>query len=69
MQYKLSQLTARSSNDGFRLQGRKAIVIAGHCAGKLIVSARTPGAQLDEDGISLFLVDADASGVVQRISY
>jgi alkylation response protein AidB-like acyl-CoA dehydrogenase len=35
-------------------------------AGKLIVSARSSGAQRDTDGISLFVVDANAAGVSRR---
>ena len=35
----------------------------GPSANKLIVSARTSGAQLDENGITLFLIDGDAEGL------
>jgi acyl-CoA dehydrogenase len=54
---------AEANDSGYVLTGRKTYVIDGHVANTLIVSARTSGAARDEDGISLFLVDADAPGV------
>ena len=59
--------TATANADGFVLNGRKAVVIGGHSAGKIIVSARTSGNQFDEAGISLFLVDPQAQGVTRRV--
>ncbi len=59
---------ADNTGDGYRLSGEKQFVIDGHVADKLIVSARTSGAEGDELGISLFLVDAEASGLeVERV--
>ena len=55
-----------SGGDGWRLSGEKKVVLHGAQAGVLIVSARTAGAQRDEDGITLFAVPADAAGVVTR---
>jgi alkylation response protein AidB-like acyl-CoA dehydrogenase len=52
--------------DGWRLDGEKKVVLHGAQAGVLIVSARTAGAQRDGDGITLFAVPADASGVTMR---
>jgi alkylation response protein AidB-like acyl-CoA dehydrogenase len=52
--------------DGLRLDGEKKVVLHGAQAGVLIVSARTAGAQRDEDGITLFAVPADAAGVTMR---
>ncbi|SEI55104.1 Acyl-CoA dehydrogenase [Azotobacter beijerinckii] len=52
---------------GWELCGRKAVVIGGHSAGLLLVSARTHGEARDEQGISLFLVDARASGLSRRV--
>jgi alkylation response protein AidB-like acyl-CoA dehydrogenase len=49
--------------DGWRLSGAKQMVRAGVGADAFIVSARTSGAFGDADGIKLFLVAADASGV------
>ena len=42
------------------------MVIHGGQAGVLIVSARSGGGQRDTDGISLFVVPADAAGVTRR---
>lgn len=53
------QVTAK----GGKLNGRKVVAIHGGQADKLVVSARTSGAQADQDGISLYLVDAAAAGV------
>ncbi|MGF1453812.1 MAG: acyl-CoA dehydrogenase family protein [Alphaproteobacteria bacterium] len=49
--------------DGFTLTGEKNFVVDGVGADYLIVSARTAGAAKDRYGITLFLVDAKASGV------
>lgn len=57
---------AQSDNDGFVLDGHKAVVVNGASANRLIVSARTSGNTTDSDGISLFLVDAAAPGVSIR---
>lgn len=54
---------AEADGDGYRLNGEKTFVVDGHIADTLIVSARTVGNSGDRDGISLFLVDADAEGV------
>lgn len=63
--YELSSVctTASSNSDGFALNGEKTVVMNGGAANKFIVSARTSGNTNDADGISLFLVDRDASGV------
>ena len=58
--------TARREGDGWRLDGRKAVVSAAPWASKLIVTARTGGGRRDTGGLSLFLVDKDASGVTTR---
>ena len=60
--------TAVADADGFRLNGEKVVVSNGANADQLIVSARTAGEQSDEEGISLFLVAADAPGV-ERSDY
>jgi alkylation response protein AidB-like acyl-CoA dehydrogenase len=54
---------AEKSGDGWTLSGEKVWVLNGHAADQIIVAARTGGGQLDESGLSLFLVDADAAGV------
>lgn len=54
---------ATQSSSGFELNGEKTLVLNGAVADKFIVSARTSGNQQDEDGISLFLIDAQAQGL------
>ena len=47
----------------FVLNGRKGVVVDGESADLLIVSARSQGGLTERKGISLFLIDASASGV------
>jgi acyl-CoA dehydrogenase len=54
---------AEPSGNGFRLTGAKPFVLDGHVADRLIVAARTSGADDDIAGITLFLVDPKAAGV------
>jgi pimeloyl-CoA dehydrogenase small subunit len=58
--------TAREDGAGFVLNGTKSLVLNGDVADKLVVSARLSGAQRDNDGIALFLVDAYGAGVTRR---
>ncbi|MFT4874790.1 acyl-CoA dehydrogenase family protein, partial [Congregibacter sp.] len=60
--------TATASGDSFVLNGEKVVVSNGMNADTFIVAARTAGEQVDRSGISLFLVDAGASGV-ERVGY
>ena len=60
--------SASNSGDGYVLNGEKVVVSNGANADQFVVSARTSGEQSDEQGISLFLVAADAAGV-ERIDY
>lgn len=55
---------AEASGNGFKLNGVKGFVLDGHVADTLIVAARTAGGDDDTAGITLFLVDATAAGVV-----
>ena len=55
--------TAEHTRDGWKLCGDKVWVLNGHAADSVIVVARTGGEQLDEDGLSLFVVDAQANGL------
>jgi acyl-CoA dehydrogenase len=57
---------AERVGDGYRLHGRKIFVLDGGSADKLIVSARTSGANSDRHGISLFLVDAEQRGLQRQ---
>ena len=61
------QTRAEAVDGGYRLSGRKAVVIGGHSAGQIIVSARSSGDSRDEAGISLFLIDPNAQGVSRRV--
>ncbi|MCH9669896.1 MAG: acyl-CoA dehydrogenase family protein [Gammaproteobacteria bacterium] len=58
--------TAKATDDGYVINGQKALVLNGPAADFVIVSARTQGAQRDHDGISLFVVDASSEGLQRR---
>jgi alkylation response protein AidB-like acyl-CoA dehydrogenase len=58
--------TAKADRDGYVISGTKTVVLHGAQAGSLILSTRSSGAQRDIDGISLFVVAADAAGVSRR---
>lgn len=60
------QMTATQSGDGYVLNGAKAIVVGGDRADSFIVSARTGGDRRDATGLSLFLVEGDATGLSRR---
>jgi alkylation response protein AidB-like acyl-CoA dehydrogenase len=63
--YDLNKVTTRASRtaDGYVLNGRKAAVVGAESAHRLIISARTAGADADEHGISLFIVPVQATGL------
>jgi alkylation response protein AidB-like acyl-CoA dehydrogenase len=52
--------TARRAGSGYVLSGKKAVVLGGEAADKLVVSARMGG------GLSLFIVDAKAPGMARE---
>jgi len=54
---------AKTSGNGYVLSGSKTFVADGHVADKLIIAARTSGEDGDRDGITLFLVDANAEEI------
>ncbi|PKB19101.1 alkylation response protein AidB-like acyl-CoA dehydrogenase [Novosphingobium kunmingense] len=56
---------AERSGNGFRLNGSKTFVIHGGSADMLVVAARTAGGDEDADGVTLFAVPKDASGLSQ----
>jgi len=60
------QTIAEPVSGGWKLNGRKSVIIGGQSAGLILVSARTSGGVRDEKGISLFLVDPQDSGVSRR---
>lgn len=66
--YTLSHVETRAeaSDGGYRLDGAKAVVFNATAADQLVVSARTAGATTDRDGISLFVVPANADGITLR---
>ena len=54
---------AREDGSHFIINGKKSMVLNAESADKIVVVTRTSGSQVDEDGISLFLVDASSKGV------
>jgi pimeloyl-CoA dehydrogenase small subunit len=66
--YDLSDVltTVKPKGSGWIIDGAKSVITHGDSADKLIVSARTRGERNDPNGISLFIVDADANGVARR---
>ena len=58
------ETTSREADGAFLLDGTKAYVVDGHTADVLVVAARLGGTG-GEDGLGLFLVDADAEGVTR----
>jgi alkylation response protein AidB-like acyl-CoA dehydrogenase len=57
---------ARGDGGGYRLEGKKSVVLHASSADALIVPARTAGGQREARGVTLFLVDAKASGIDRR---
>ncbi|NNC98583.1 MAG: pimeloyl-CoA dehydrogenase small subunit [Gammaproteobacteria bacterium] len=55
--------TAVREGDHYMVTGEKSLVSGGAHADQFIVSARTSGAQTDDAGISLFLVERDSAGL------
>ncbi len=58
--------TARKDGSSWVLDGIKSVVLHGDCADRILVTARTGGAQRDRDGVGLFLVDVNTPGVTRR---
>ncbi|HEB91734.1 MAG TPA: pimeloyl-CoA dehydrogenase small subunit [Deltaproteobacteria bacterium] len=56
---------AEKSGGGWTLSGEKVWVLNGHAADQIIVVARTGGSQLDEAGLSLFVIDGEAKGLTR----
>ena len=55
--------TAKATGSGFTLSGTKLFVLDAHVADALVVVARTREGKNPEDGVSLFLIPANATGV------
>ena len=66
--YDLADLstTARREGDGWRIDGRKGVVVGAPWATHLLITARTAGGRRDAQGVSLFVVEAGAQGVARR---
>jgi len=63
-----SVATSATETDGKTvLNGSKVAVLNGANADKLLVVARTAGAQLDREGISIYLIDTNAPGVNRNV--
>ena len=56
-------LKAERSGNGFALSGEKCFVVDGHVADLFIVAARSAGAPGETDGLTLFLVAANANRI------
>ncbi len=56
-------MQAKRDGNGFALSGAKRFVVGGHAADMLLVIARTGGASGETDGLTLFAVPKDASGM------
>ncbi|MEO8926896.1 MAG: acyl-CoA dehydrogenase family protein [Caulobacteraceae bacterium] len=59
-------LAAGRDGDGYGLTGVKTFVLEGMAADLFVVSARTSGKGGDRDGITVFLVPADAPGLTRK---
>lgn len=57
---------AKKDGNGYVLNGDKVLVLNGPAADKILVVARTSGNKIDRDGISVFVVDATATGLSRR---
>ncbi|MBS0504372.1 MAG: acyl-CoA dehydrogenase family protein [Proteobacteria bacterium] len=66
--YELQNLrtTARRDGAGWVLNGHKGVVYAAPWATHLLVTARTGGGQREDQGVSLFLIEANTPGIVRR---
>lgn len=63
--FDISNVTTRADveGDAYIISGNKSVVLGAANAQQLLVVARTSGEQTEENGLSLFLVDANANGV------
>jgi len=58
-----AETKAEAGGSSYKVTGSKKFVLDGHVANKIVVVARSSGSAGDRDGITLVLVDSDASGV------
>lgn len=66
--YNLADVECKAEKDGegFWLTGAKSVVFNAETADKIIVATRTSGDAISEEGLSLFLVDANTNGITAR---
>lgn len=57
---------ARQDGEGWKLSGRKSVVIGAPWASHIVVTARTSGDRRDTSGLSVFIVDKSAAGITTR---
>ncbi len=57
------ETTAETAGKGWKLRGEKWLVLDGHVADRMIVSARTSGGAGDRRGVTLFVIDPREHGV------
>ena len=55
--------SARQEGDKFIINGQKSMVLNAESADHIVVVTRTSGGQVDEEGITLFLVDSNTKGI------
>ena len=58
--------SAAKDGDFYVINGTKSVVLNAQTANKIIVTARTSGNDADENGITTFVVDADADGIKRQ---
>lgn len=56
---------ARAEGNGYRIDGRKVVVLDAPIADQLIIVVRTSGRAGDREGLSLLLIGRDAAGVTR----
>jgi alkylation response protein AidB-like acyl-CoA dehydrogenase len=63
--YSLNDVTTSASKSGaiWKITGQKSVVLQANSVDYLLVSARTSGNNLDESGVSIFLVRANQPGI------
>ena len=57
---------ARLDGDKYIINGQKSMVLNAESADHLVIVTRTSGGQVDEEGITLFLVDSDTKGLEKQ---
>ena len=58
--------SARQEGDKYIINGQKSMVLNAQSADHLVVVTRTKGSRVDEEGITLFLVDSDTKGLEKQ---